>query len=137
MVKKEAHPSHHEHHAQSPSHANEHSVPRLEETLLHNLVELQKVHTQLAEKFDKLANQIAQLLNLFEGAARNFVRQAPGTASDKDREFLDKIDKLLEQNKTIAKGLTLMEDRMRERVYGQVMQPSPRPPEAPRPLPRL
>jgi len=31
---------------------------------------------------------------------------------------------LLDQNKTIAKGLTLMEERIRERVYGQSI-PSP------------
>jgi len=38
--------------------------------------------------------------------------------ASKDHEFLQKIDKLLEQNKVLAKGLTLMEQKLRERMYG-------------------
>ena len=88
----------------------------LEEKLIENLVELQKVHTNLAEKFDRLAEQITSLLTLFEGAAQSFARNPINNVSDKDREFLEKIDKLLDQNKTIAKGLTMMEERIREKV---------------------
>lgn len=117
----------------------------LEERLIHNLVELQKVHTDLAEKFDKLSGQIGQLLTLFEVSARSFAKQSGIQGVEKDKEFLDKIDKLLDQNKLIAKGLTLMEDKMRERLYGQPgaqpsqqMPPGPRPPmDVPRPLPRF
>ena len=91
---------------------------KLEEKILENLVELQKVHTGLAEKFDKLSSNISNLLALFEMAARSFA-QAPGNlATEKDKEFFERIDRLLEQNKTIAKGLTLMEERIRERMYG-------------------
>lgn len=90
----------------------------LEEKIVHNLVELQKVHTDLAEKFTKLSNQISQLLTLFEMSAREFSKQINMPAIEKDKEFLDKIDKLLEQNKTIAKGLTMMEEKMREKIYG-------------------
>lgn len=81
-----------------------------------NLVELQKVHANLAEKFDNLAKQISSLLNLFEMAARSLSKHPAIQSSEKDREFLDKIDKLLEQNKTIAKGLTLMEGKVKERL---------------------
>src|SRR3989338_5718196 len=89
----------------------------LEGKLVENLVELQKVHTNLLERLDKLAGQLAQLLNLFENAARTFASNPVNQVNEKDREFLEKIDKLLEQNKTIAKGLTLMEERIRERVH--------------------
>jgi len=95
---------------------------QLENKILENLVELQKVHTNLAEKFDKLADQITQLLSLFEKAARSFGEHPANQVAEKDREFLDKVDKLLEQNKTIAKALTLVEERVRERMYGS---PSP------------
>jgi hypothetical protein len=98
---------------------------KLETKILENLVELQKVHTNLAEKFDKLAGEISSLLKLFEGAAKTFVSGPGAKEFVKDQEFLDKIDKLLEQNKTIAKGLTLMEDRIRERV--SVPQPAQQP----------
>jgi hypothetical protein len=90
----------------------------LQEKLIENLVELQKVHTNMAEKFDKLSGQIANLLTLFEMAARSFAEHPANQGTEKDKEFLEKIDKLLDQNKTIAKGLTLMEERVRERVYG-------------------
>ena len=140
MAKKE-----HSHHPQHHAEHHPHPEPRLEEAILHNLVELQKVHISLAEKFDKLSSNISQLLALFEGAAKTFTKQNP-QVSDKDRDFLEKIDKLLEQNKTIARGLMLMEDRMRERMHTQPntgMSQSPFAPqnqnrtEMPRPLPKL
>lgn len=95
---------------------------KLQEKIIENLIELQKVHTNLAEKFDNLTNQITGLLTLFESAARSFADHPANIGTEKDKEFLDKIDKLLEQNKTIAKGLTLMEERVRERVYGAPTQ---------------
>ncbi len=112
------------------------SAPRLEEKILHNLVELQRIHTNLAQKFDKLSDQLTELLNLFEMAARTFASQPHVQATEKDKEFLDKIDKLLEQNKLIAKGLTLMEGKMREKLYGQSGLPSSRGPPPPRNFPR-
>ncbi len=96
----------------------------LEEQTLHSLIELQKVHINLAEKFDKLASQIQSLLGLFETAARNFARQPQMQTTERDKEFLEKIDKLLDQNKVLAKGLTLMEEKMRERVYGPGVKPA-------------
>ena len=51
-------------------------------------------------------------------SARTFAKNPELGIAQKDKDFLDKIDKLLEQNKTIAKGLTLMESKMREKVYG-------------------
>lgn len=89
---------------------------RLEGKLVENLVELQKVHTNMLEKFDKLSSQLSQLLSLFESAARTFATNPGSQINDKDREFLEKIDKLLEQNKTIAKGLTLMEEKAKEKI---------------------
>jgi len=91
----------------------------IEKKLIENMIELQKVHTDLAEKFDKLSRQLSVLLNLFEMAARSFGTHPAIRASEKDKDFLDKVDKLLEQNKVIAKGLTLVEERTRERIYGQ------------------
>lgn len=94
------------------------SKATLEEQTIHSLIELQKVHINLAEKFDKLTTQIENLLALFELAARNFAKQPNMQSTEKDKEFLDKIDKLLDQNKLLAKGLSLMEEKMREKIYG-------------------
>lgn len=101
----------------------------LERKLVENLVELQKVHTNLAERFDKLSNQISDLLSLFEMTARSFAGNPANQTNQKDREFLEKVDKLLEQNKTIAKGLSMMEERIRNRAplveqKGEEFQPS-------------
>ena len=90
----------------------------IEKQLVENIVALQKVHTALAEKFDNLSKNIEKLLGLFEMAARSFASNPANQVNEKDTEFLDKINKLLDQNKVIAKGLTLMEERMREKIYG-------------------
>lgn len=120
----------------------------IEHAILKNLVELQKVQTDLSEKFSHLANEISNLLALFEVTARNFAKNIPSNDQfTKDKEFLDKIDKLLDQNKTLAKGLTLMEERLRERLYSapSKMAPEKKPEEdftpsmttRSRPLPRF
>ncbi len=101
----------------------------LNRALLENLIALQKINVDLTDKFDKLASEIGQLLALFETAARNFAKNAPIGEYEKDKDFLEKIDKLLDQNKVLAKGLTLMEERLRERMYGP--QPQARPQLAP------
>ena len=116
----------------------------LENKIVENLIELQKVHTNLAEKFDKLAKEISNLLALFELTAKNISRNIPSqTGGVKDEEFLEKINKLLEQNKTIAKGLTLMEEKVREKMYAPSPQSQAKreehvnfPPQG-RPLPRF
>ena len=131
MVKKESKKVHHHtessghlHHEHRPHHTHHerHQIHSqgspIENELLRNFVNIQKVHVDLAEKFDALAKQISSLLALFEVTAKRFATQAPLGEYEKDKEFLDKIDKLLDQNKTLAKGLTLMEERLRERVYG-------------------
>ena len=99
---------------------------KLENQILQNLIALQKVNVNLAEKFEALAEQISNLLALFEMTARSFASQPHVKVTERDKEFLDKIDKLLEQNKTIAKGLTLMEQKMREKLYGPIIRPQER-----------
>jgi hypothetical protein len=97
----------------------------IDEKLLENFIQLQKVNTDLAEKFDKLTKEISQLLSLFELAARSFSKHPSFKPSEKDNEFLGKIDKLLEQNKTIAKGLTLMEEKVKQNMYSPAPRQSP------------
>jgi len=89
----------------------------LEQVLLNNFVNLQKVLTNLSIKFEDLSNNISKLLQLFEISAKNFAEKYSGEPgqSSSDKEFLKKLDSLLEQNKTIAKGIMLMEDKVRHR----------------------
>ena len=116
-------------HKKEHSNAPKQNKETLEDQTLQSLIELQKVHVNLAEKFDKLAQQIQNLLALFELAARNFAKQPHMQSTERDKEFLDKIDRLLDQNKVLAKGLTLMEEKMRERLYGPGARPAFRGPQ--------
>ncbi len=87
--------------------------------LIENFVGLQKVLTNLTFKFDNLSDNITKLLQLFEISAKNFIRnQEDGTGEERD--VLKKLDTLLEQNKTVAKGLTLIEEKIRHKVYGDI-----------------
>ncbi len=91
----------------------------LEQALIDNFVNLQKVLTNLSIKFDLLSDNMSKLLQLFEISAKSFAeKHAEETGKGEDKELLGKIDTLLEQNKTLAKGLTLMEEKLRDRVYG-------------------
>lgn len=98
---------------------------KLNNILVENFVGLQKAMTNMATKFDNMADQISKLLQLFEISARSFAEKLNTTVPEleKDKEFLDKLNKLLDQNKTIAKGLSLMEEKLRERLYGNRPQP--------------
>jgi len=77
------------------------------------------------------------LLQIFEESAKNFVS---GGKSD-DAEMLNKIDSLLNQNKTIAKGLVLMEGKLRGRNEEPQMVPNMarnvESSRSPQPLPRI
>jgi len=82
-----------------------------EELLIDNFVGLQHAMTNMSIKFGSLSDNISKLLQVFEEAAKNFVS---GGRND-DKDMLNKIDSLLNQNKTIAKGLVLMEGKLRGR----------------------
>ncbi len=111
------------HHASS--HSQTHSSQSLEHKILENLVHLQKIHTDLAEKFDRLAKEISQLLKLFELAAQSITKNPSLQVTEKDKELVEKIDKLIEQNKLIAKGLTIMQEAIYpETTHETTQQPT-------------
>src|SRR3989338_9627864 len=96
------------------------SSDRINDMLINNFVNLQKSLTDLTMKFDNLTEQMSKLLALFEVSAKSFAEKLSSGIPDieKDKEFLDKLNTLVEQNKLIAKGLIVMEEKMRERLYG-------------------
>ena len=94
------------------------SKQELEEALLNNFINLQKVLTNLSIKFDDLSGNISKLLNLFEISARSFAEKYSDDnkgENKSDKELLGKLDSLMDQNKIIAKGIMLMEDRIKQR----------------------
>jgi len=103
----------------------------LQQAILENFVNLQRVLTNLTVKFDNLSDNISKLLQLFEISARSFIKKQEETGGKGDEKvMLDRLDTLLDQNKTIAKGLTLMEEKIRHRIYGdQFEQAKPKMPQ--------
>ena len=99
----------------------------LEETLINNFTNLQKVLTNLSFKFEDLSNNMSKLLQLFEISAKSFAEKYTSKETgeklekqtkerkETDKEYLKKLDSLLDQNKTIAKGIMLMEGKIKNR----------------------
>jgi hypothetical protein len=87
-----------------------------EQLLIENFVGLQHAMTNLSMKFGNLSQNIQTLLQVFEEAAKNFMQ---GPTQTDNEGMLDKIDSLLNQNKTIAKGLVLMEENLRNKPHAE------------------
>lgn len=97
-------------------------------TYFENSIAVQKVLVRISEKLDNLTNQLTELLGLFEKASNAFSSQQgiserkieetvikEGREKSKEEDALiNKLDSLIDQNKTIAKGLMLLEQKMRD-----------------------
>lgn len=99
----------------SKGHLPIHGEQNIEKVLVENFVSLQKVMTNLSVKFDSLTKQISKLLELFEISAKALAKKDFALEKgDKDKKIIEKIDNLLDQNKTIAQGLTLVHEKIPE-----------------------
>ena len=86
---------------------------KTEQILIDNFVSLQKVMTNLAFKFDSLSTQLSKLLELFEISAKALAEKDFQMSKNKeDKKIIEKLDSLSEQNKIIARGLTMMHDKI-------------------------
>ena len=109
---------------------------KVEKILIENFVGLQKVMVNLSLKFDELTNKISKLLELFEISAKALAEKdltLEETKKDEER-IIKKIDNLGEQNRIIARGLTLMHERLSEEPGEQGFMHSP---QQPQPMPRF
>jgi len=103
----------------------------IEGMLIDNFTNLQKVLTNLSIKFDELSSNISKLLQLFEISAKSFAEKYSDKNPEElvnksvDTEYLKKLDSLLDQNKTIAKGIMLMEERIRNRDASKPFKEEP------------
>ena len=106
-------------------HAKKNKEKEVNRLLVENFASLQKAFTNLAVKMDGLSDNINKLLQLFEISAKSFVEKKKSLPSQdhmerakelRDREFIEKIDRVLAENKTIAKGITLMEEKIRDNL---------------------
>ena len=77
--------------------------------LLQNTVALQKTNIGLLEAVQQPTQRTDRLLSLFEDAARNLEK------NESQEPLARQLGMLLEQNKTIARGLVLLEQYVREK----------------------
>lgn len=90
---------------------------RVEKVLVENFVALQQVMTDLSSKFNNLSEQISKLLQLFEISAKALAEKDFGLEKGNlnSEKIAKQMDTLLEQNKIIARGMTLINDKILER----------------------
>ena len=101
--------------------------PTTENILVQNSVNMQKVMIKLIERFERLSDKIDELLELFEDSAKILVKKEieSGRTENMSDEFLEKINKLIDQNKVIAKGLTLIHEHKSDNFQKESFAPSP------------
>jgi hypothetical protein len=103
------------------------------QVLLENFVSLQRVLTNLSLKVDSLTTQISKLLELFELSAKALAEK-DFEIEKENKNMLDRLDKLLDQNKVLARGISLMHERIpaQEQYFPpiQPLQPMPQMPPA-------
>ena len=97
--------------------------------LAENFVSLQRVLIDVSVKLDNLAKEISQLLNLFETAGKTLAEKEVKIAKEsrENKEILDRLDNLFEQNRVIAKGLTLVHEGAPEAPMFSQQQRIPKP----------
>ncbi len=85
---------------------------KLMERLIENTTLLQKKDAELMGSMKHLVERIDRMLNVFEEASKHVMEVSE---DKKVAELSDKLEELLEQNKTIAKGLLMLEQYVRKR----------------------
>lgn len=84
---------------------------KLQHILVENFIALQKVMVNLSMKFENLSDKMAKLLDVFEISAKTMAEKDFELGKDKSSEELKKkLDTLVNQNKVIARGLTLLHE---------------------------
>jgi len=100
---------------------------KVEKALIENFIALQKVMANMSVKFDSLTIQISKLLELFEISAKALVENnfdvGKETAKDeKESDVVNKVNALLDQNKILARGLSLLHEKTPEGIYPETSQ---------------
>ncbi len=106
------------------------SAREREELLIENFVGLQRAMINLSMKFENLSDNISKLLNVFEVSARDYMVNKGRTTPEVDKELLNRINMLIDQNKTIMNGIRSIDDKNRKQEFAKAPV-SPMAPMAP------
>lgn len=102
--------------------SNKMSAAKREELLIENFVGLQRVMINLSVKFENLSDNISKLLNVFELSAKDIVANRGRQSQEVDRELINRINMLLDQNKNLINSVRNLENKQREAAF-PVMPP--------------
>ena len=119
-------PHHESHHEEESATAQIHEEIAMNKIMIENFVSLQRVLTNLSVKLDGLTGQISKLLDLFDISAKALAEKDFEVEKD-NKKLVEKLDSLLDQNKIIARGVTMVHERMPQpapMMQPQGMQPS-------------
>ncbi len=85
--------------------------------LIENNVALQKVLTTLSLDLRGLTKEIGNLLGTFKEASKTLgeERAVEEVEVENKKELIGRLDNLIDQNRTIAKGLILLESTLKEK----------------------
>tara|TARA_Y100000310_G_scaffold332606_1_gene408520 strand:- start:3740 stop:4087 length:348 start_codon:yes stop_codon:yes gene_type:complete len=103
------------------------SEPLIDELIKHN-ISLEKVSLELLESVNKMIKRTDRMLSLFEEAAKNIEQ----SEKLEEKPMAKQISDLVEQNRTIARGLILIERFVRDRTSAGFQSPG----IEPKPLPK-
>lgn len=83
--------------------------------LMQNNLELQKVLADLSYDLKKLTEEMSVLVGLLKDASKTLTEEKVSNEVEREnsKAISNKVDTLIDQNKTIAKGILLMESTMR------------------------
>jgi hypothetical protein len=95
-----------------------------EEMLIENFVGLQRAMINLSMKFENLSDNISKLLNVFEVSARDYMINKGKTTPDVDRDLINRINMLLDQNKAIMGSIRALDEKVKKQ---EPVKPSPAP----------
>jgi len=95
----------------------------VEKILVENFVSLQRVMVNLSVKLDNLASQISQLLSLFEISAKSLAEKNIDLGGNYEKRMMEKLDNLVDQNKTIARGVSFLHEGEQKQVFSPQPQP--------------
>ena len=86
---------------------------KLHKTIIDNHVALQRKNIELIESVNNLSKRIDKLVGIFEEASKHVLE----VGEDKRIiELADKLEELLDQNRSIAKGLLMLESYVKTKT---------------------
>lgn len=92
--------------------------------LLENSIALQKTMADLALELKSLNQKVARIVSSFESASLAF-KEAKEKGIAEPKDISEKLDMIIDQNKTIAQGVLLLEESIRVKPSSPMkMRPS-------------